>query len=282
MSYCAKMSVMRFDGKAFASEMEEKLTERVGGLGRKLRAVSIVVGDDPASIKYSELKQAAAERVGIDFEVRKLKDVEELKRELANLGEDVDGVMVQLPVPGLPAQSGLQGETLKGVLSAIPLKKDMDGMRWEESGVTPATVRAILSILDKIAENSKLEIRNSKIVVVGAKGAVGRPLVIKLKERGVEVIDLDLGDNLERVREGQVVVSCTGRAGLITPEMVQEGAVVVDVGAPVGDMTKEVYDKASVYVPSRGGVGPVTISCLLLNLYELNDRKITMSIGKVL
>lgn len=259
------MSVMRFDGKAFAKELEEKLRDRVGKLGRKLRAVSIVVGDDPASIKYSELKRAAAERVGIDFLVEKIEGnrSQEIEKRIVELGSrrDVDGVMVQLPVPNL------QGQELATVLAEIPLDKDMDGLRWEESGVTPATVRAILSILDKIAENSKFEIRNSKIVVVGAKGAVGRPLVAKLKERGIEVIELDLGDELERIREGQVVISCTGQEGLITREMIQKGAIVIDVGAPKPDMTEEVYAKASVYVPSPGGVGPVTIVSLLTNLW---------------
>lgn len=273
---------MKFDGKAFAKELEEKLAERVGELGKKLRAVSMVVGDhptsgtsewhgDPASIKYSELKKAAAERVGIDFLVEKIEGnrSQELEKRIGEFGSrrDVDGVMVQLPVPGL------QGQALKEVLSAIPLTKDMDGLRWEESGVTPATVRAILSILERIEKIRKQELGISdggeKFVVVGARGAVGRPLVSKLKERGVEVIGLDLGDELGKVREGQVVISCTGKAGLITPELVQEGAVVIDVGAPDPDMTEEVYAKASVYVPSPGGVGPVTIVSLLENLCDI-------------
>ncbi len=145
----------------------------------------------------------------------------------------------------------------------IPLTKDMDGLRWEASGVTPATVRAVLTILDKIAPTA------NKYVVVGAKGVVGRPLVTKLRERGGEVIALDIGDDLTRLQEGKIVISCTGRAGLITGEMVQDGVIAIDVGAPGPDMTSEVYDKASVYVPSPGGVGPVTIACLLENLCDI-------------
>jgi len=242
---------MIFDGRAFAKEIEAALRLRLRSGVRVPKIVSVVVGDDPASVLYTKLKQQAAERVGIEFEIRH--DLENL--EMIGKREDVDGMMVQLPLP-----EGLRGETPK-LLAAIPLAKDVDGLRWEESHILPATVRAVLAIVDKIAMGK------TKFVVLGARGVVGRPLVYFLRERGVEVLEVewDTPEPTRRVLVGDVVISCIGKVGCVTGEMVKEGAVVIDVGSPHGDMTQEVYDKASVAVEVPGGVGPVTIACLLQN-----------------
>lgn len=266
---------MIFDGKAFAREIEEQVRTKVASMEVKPKIVSIVVGDDPASALYTRLKEQAAQRVGIDFEVQRVSNLpaqagieyREFEHKVRTVGDrqDVTGVMVQLPIPGL------QGQALKEVLSAIPLSKDVDGLRWEESGIKPATVRAILAILDKIALESRFKIQDSRVVVLGARGAVGRPLCHFLRERGVEVneVEWDTPDPARTVLAGEVVISCVGKAGLLTGEMVRDGVVAIDVGMShvegkvVGDMTEEVYQKAGVAVPVPGGVGPVTIACLM-------------------
>ena len=196
------------------------------------------------------------------------------------------GVMVQLPIPGPHGEASLQGQALQDLLTAIPLSKDIDGLRWEQSHIMPATVRAILEIMGKITENSKFKIQNSKLVVVGARGAVGRPLVHYLKARGIQdvlEVEWDTPEPTRTVLEGDVVISCVGKPGLVTGEMVKPGMIAVDVGISqipiqnseflvngqkskvVGDMTQDVYEKASVAVAVPGGVGPVTIACLLKN-----------------
>lgn len=249
---------MIFDGKAFAREIEDKVKTKVLTMQQKPRIVSVLVGSDPASILYTKLKKSAAERCGIDFEVVRLNT---LTNEIAKIGarQEVSGVMVQLPLPEL-----LRGETPK-LLAAIPLAKDVDGLRWEESGVKPATVRAILSIVDEVA------VGKTKFVVLGARGMVGRPLVYFLKERGAEVLEVewDTPDPFDLVAQGEVVISCVGKGGVVTGEMVREGVIAIDVGSPMGDMRQEVYDKASVAVAVPGGVGPVTIACLLQNALDL-------------
>lgn len=267
---------MIFDGKAFAREIEATLRLRLrSGVGVP-KIISVVVGDDPASVLYTKLKQQAAERVGIEFEIRH--DFENL--EMIGKREDVDGVMVQLPLP-----KGLRGETPK-LLTAIPLGKDVDGLRWEESGIKPATVRAVFAILDKIAESQIINslpellrktmqagqiLQLGKYIVVGARGVVGRPLVHFLRERGEEVseVEWDTHAPARTVLAGDVVISCVGKAGVVTGEMVKEGVIAIDVGSPMGDMRQEVYDKASVAVAVPGGVGPVTIACLLQNALDL-------------
>lgn len=269
---------MIFNGKAFAREIEANLRQRLRRGVRVPKIVSILVGDhpssttsewhgDPASLLYTRLKKEAAERVGIQFEVVKIDSgikIQELGEKITEIGSrrDVDGVMVQLPLPEL-----LRGSTSK-LLEAIPLAKDVDGLRWEESGVNPATVRAILSIVDEIA------VGKTKFVVLGAKGAVGRPLKHFLRERGVEVseVEWDTPNSAELIKQGEVVISCVGKAGLVMGEMVKGGVIAIDVGSPKGDMTPDVYQKASVAVPVPGGVGPVTIACLLLNTVEIYGK----------
>jgi methylenetetrahydrofolate dehydrogenase (NADP+)/methenyltetrahydrofolate cyclohydrolase len=255
---------MIFDGKAFARRIEEQLVYKVRNFAKKPRIVSILVGDDPASALYTRLKKQAAERVGIEFDVQHL-DKDQLVDHITQISENYDGVMIQLPI------AGLQGHALQEVLSAIPLEKDVDGLRWEESGIMPATVRAVLSLVDEIAKDKTI------FAVLGSRGAVGRPLVYFLKERRSEVteIEFDTKKPEELTRGAEVVISCVGKAGLVTDEMVRDGMIVIDVGMSevdgkvVGDMTQEVYQKASVAVPVPGGVGPVTIASLMANAIDV-------------
>lgn len=289
---------MIFDGKAFASEIEvgvrTRLRQDYGG--RRPKIVSVIVGDDPASVLYTKLKKQLAERVGIEFEIYNYQQTNKLTTQLKDtvrkIGEreDVTGVMVQLPIPGLRGEASLQGQALQEVLLAIPLTKDVDGLRWEESGVRPATVLAILTICESIANNqypitNNQTISNNqkinkfwekKFVVLGARGAVGRPLVHFLKKRrakNITKIEWDTPDPARIILAGDVVISCVGKGGIVTGEMVKDGVIAIDVGQPFGDMTQEVYQKASVAVPVPGGVGPVTIACLMENCLDLTDTQ---------
>lgn len=267
---------MIFDGKAFASEIEAQVRDKVAKLAKKPKIVSIVVGDEAASALYTKLKKAAAERVGIEFEVQKYTNaqVHEIKDLIAKIGErgDVSGVMVQLPIPGISPR-----ET-KEILQAIPLAKDVDGLRWEESGIMPATVKAIFRILDKIAKDTGKKIYDLRFVVVGAGGIVGRPLVHFLHERNTDVSEVEWNtpkdESMHKCMNAEVLISCVGKAGIVSGKIVREGLIAIDVGQPVGDMTKEVYRKASVAVPVPNGVGPVTIASLLNNSVELDDTNL--------
>ena len=281
---------MIFDGKQFAHEIEEEVSSKVRNLVQKPRVVSVMVGDDPASALYTRLKQQAAERVGIQFDVVKLESTNNqtpiIKQRIAEIGakDSVTGIMIQLPV------LSLQGQALQDLLTAIPLTKDIDGLRWEESHIMPATVRAVLEIVEKIEKDARFKMQDLRVVVVGARGAVGRPLVHYLRERGVqEVLEVewDTPEPTRTVLEGDVVISCVGRPGLVSGEMVKSGAIAVDVGISqipiqnseflvngqktkvVGDMTQDVYEKASVAVAVPGGVGPVTIACLMENAVSM-------------
>ena len=265
--------VMKFDGRGFAQEIERVLKQKMSSIQGRPKIVSVLVGDDPASVLYTRLKKEAAERIGIDFEVVRLEEKEHtasnLQRQIREIGanNEVTGLMVQLPI------ADLQGQALQEVLEAIPLNKDVDGLRYPESKVIPPVVEAVLKILEKISETK--ELKELKYVVIGAKGFVGSAVCLELEKQGKTVIkvDSDTTDPARSILEGDVIISCTGKEGMVIGDMVRDGSIVIDVGAPRGDMTQEVYQKASVSVEVPGGVGPVTIACLMQNAVEIYGKK---------
>lgn len=239
--------MINFDGKTFARELEEGLPKNSNA-----RIVVILIGNDKASNIYVNLKRQAAKRVGVDFELKEFsKDcVEEAKMALikANEDESVTGVMVQLPAP-------------QELLKLIKPEKDVDGMK-DGSKFLPATVRAVLTILEKAQTLTNI---NAKSVdVVGAKGNIGKRLVRELKKRNYEVVEFDKGDNL--ILTSDVVVSTTGIPGII--KNVKLNAILIDVGAPEAEITSGAAVNASFVTPVPGGVGPVTVACLMANLIE--------------
>jgi len=253
-----KMTIV-FDGKKFASEKEKILKEKISSLKRKPKLVSILVGSDPASILYTNLKQKAADRVGAEFLIIKLQNSakpEEIIRLIDSLNKDrtVDGIMVQLPLPEEIRDYKLP------IINSIDSDKDVDGL-GENSKFTPATVRAVLSIL-------AFAKARGTIALVGAKGMVGKPLLKKLIKLEYKVLPLDKDDHLDKVRDADIVISATGVSSLIKASMVKDSVIVIDVGSPRGDFDPEVSQKADFFTPVPGGVGPVTIVSLLENLVE--------------
>lgn len=263
---------MIFDGVALARAREESLRKRLlAGHKRPPKMVSILVGHDPASELYTKLKAAAAERVGIEFEIVRLSEIEQIRRELERISKTADGIMIQLPLPGVSPK-----ET-EEILQAIPLNKDVDGLRWKESGIMPATVRAVLLILTEMAKKQAPGLWQKKFVVVGGTGAVGKPLVEWLRTKyGVEaeVVNRETADLAGAVQRAEVLISCTGKPGIITGQMVRPGVVAIDVGSPRGEMTKEVEQKALVVTPVPHGVGPVTIASLMENMEEIYNESL--------
>ena len=246
-----------FDGKVYQKELLDSLQKRLLSSKEEPKLVSILVGNDRASEIYTNLKKKACEYVGAHMEIVHFPgetSKDEIKSKIQNLNEDitVKGIMIQLPLPEI-----LKSET-KNIIETIMREKDIDGMR-DDSEFTPATVRAVNQIL-KLARNEGFLNSNSKIAVVGSKGSVGSK--IKFDE------GFDKGDDLFQLKDFDVVISATGVANLITPEMIKEDAVLIDVGAPLPEFEEGCYEKASFYTPVPGGVGPVTIVSLVENLLD--------------
>ncbi|MCH7951192.1 bifunctional 5,10-methylenetetrahydrofolate dehydrogenase/5,10-methenyltetrahydrofolate cyclohydrolase [Patescibacteria group bacterium] len=321
------MAAQIFDGKQFASEREKVLQRRISELGFVPKLVSVFFAEDPGSVLYTNLKQKAAQRVGIAFhaeEVSIMDDVDTVLRLIKNHSNDskVHGLMVQKPAKAIffeqPdtgwAGAGLMDTMVKNLKYFVTAgrvgvgtdawwkrltveirpSKDVDCLRrvsldrvyrgrWR---ILPATVRAIMGILESVSARRGLA--EKRVVVVGRSEIVGKPLAHVLAQKGAKVtlcastgvVAKSLGSRLVKehkpldlasaVSEADVVISATGKPGIITGEMVKRGAVVVDVGAPVGDVDFDrVKKKASFITPVPGGVGPVTVVSLMENLLDL-------------
>lgn len=279
-----------FNGKKLAQELEKKIKKRVSNLKKKYsiapKLVSIVIGDDKtrfaesrrASHLYLSLQEKAAERIGILFEKKVFSsqiEPEQIYQYIINsLNEDenVHGIAVQMPLP--------KKFDLIELASQIKPEKDVDCLNPENQKrliegqpvFLPAVVKAVLLIL----ENQRVNLRDKQVVVVGASGFVGLPLVAHLENLGVEVIPCDefTEDLSQWTRMGDVLISATGVPGLIKKEMVKKGVLVIDIGSPKGDVDfEEVKKIASLITPVPGGVGPLTIACLMENLlFTVEDQ----------
>jgi len=265
-----------FDGKDFANSKEEFLKKKVSSLRKRgviPKLFSIIVGEDPASVLYVNLKKKRGEKIGVKVEVKSFSEgssvsdiVHEIKK--ANKDKSVHGIMVQLPLP-----PNFSDKDRNKIINSIARKKDVDGLRDDSPYLTP-TVKAVLEVIKKATPyieqlNSKETSLGYKVAVVGYKGFEGSKIFKVLKEMGYDVSGVDRKDKDLKAKtlKADILISVTGSFGIIGKEEVKEGAIVIDVGSPKGDVRiDEIIDKASFISPVPGGVGPVTISCLLENL----------------
>jgi methylenetetrahydrofolate dehydrogenase (NADP+)/methenyltetrahydrofolate cyclohydrolase len=274
-----------FEGKKLAQKKEKELAKKVAELKKKgirPKLVSFLVGENPASLLYLKKKEEAAKRVGINFELQKFSsniNFTLLRRRIREKNNDsgVSGVMVQLPL----------SEINQEILAEISPEKDVDCLTPENLGLLalgkprflPAVVKAVLAILKFVFTQGVLPSPPLRwdIVVVGASGFVGRSLVAYLKNLGLKAIPCDEFTKFLKkwTKRGDILISATGVPGLIKKEMVKKGAVVIDVGSPKGDVDfEEVKKVASWITPVPGGVGPLTIVCLLENVLLAAKRQI--------
>jgi len=271
-----------FDGKKLAAKKEKVLAKKVADLkkttGITPKLVAVMIGENEASKIYLQKKAEAAQRVGIKMEIFKLNEVEELIKLIREKNKDkkTHGIMIQLPMEMQNSKCKSQNENLKfKILSAIDPLKDVDCLTPENFGLLamgeprflPATVKAIMEII----HDSCFMIHASRVVIVGASNIVGKPLALHLSNLGATItICRSKTKNLEKyTRQADLLVSATGVPKLIKKDMVKKGAVVIDVGSPVGDVDFENVSKiASFITPVPGGVGPLTVVCLLESVFQ--------------
>jgi methylenetetrahydrofolate dehydrogenase (NADP+) / methenyltetrahydrofolate cyclohydrolase len=261
------------DGKALAAKVRARVAEEVRALGR-LGLATLLVGDDPASHVYIRLKHAAATEVGIEpIDIRLPEDTTQkdvLERiEQLNADDGVDGILVQTPLPAQLDTPELQ--------AAVDPLKDVDGLHPVNVGLLhldrPALVPATpLGVMELLAEYG-VRLEGSRAVVVGRSDIVGRPVAALLTHANatVTVCHSRTHDLQQHTLDADVLVVAVGTAGLVAADMVKRGAAVVDVGTNrtdvglVGDVDPGVGEVAGLLTPVPGGVGPMTIACLLEN-----------------
>lgn len=262
------MSAKIFDGKAVSEDLLASVRERVSALGFAPKLVSFYKPDDPGSALYTRIKRQKAESVGIEFEEREIVWAKDTVNEIRQTANDktVTGILVQHPT----GEHAFSQESWEEMVSAIPSQKDVDGL-GANSPFLPATVKAIFVALSF----AKVLLPDLKVAVVGATGMVGRPLVRALEARGARVkgIDENTEDIWFQTKNADVLISCVGKQNIIHGDQIKDGAVVVDVGSPGGDIHFESASAvASFLTPVPGGIGPLTVACLLENTVEAAEK----------
>jgi len=278
------MSAVIVDGKAIAAELRAEIAAEITAMtedGSRPPSLAVVLcGDDPASAIYVRNKGRAAERAGVQFALHR-PPAESTTAELVDLvgrldaDPDVDGILVQLPLPGhIDAQA---------VTESVSQGKDADGFHPYNFGrlaeghpavVAPGTPLGCMELLRR----SGVSLRGSRAVVVGRSAIVGRPLALMLTnaDSTVTICHSRTEDLASVCREADILVAAIGRPRMIDASYVKPGAFVIDVGTTprdgvvVGDVDRDAVEPIAGWLtPVPGGVGPMTIAMLLRNTLAL-------------
>lgn len=266
------------DGKALAQSVLKNVQTNVEELALKHihpKLAVILVGEDPASLSYVKIKERTCEQVGIIWQQYSLPSTvseKELSDLIVSLNDDssVHGILVQLPLPH-------QIDT-NNILELIDPEKDVDGFHplnvgnlfldASREGLVPCTPKGIIKIID--SEN--IDLQGKEITVVGHSNIVGKPLATMLLNRNatVTVCHSSTKDLKQHTQNADVVIVAVGKPNLITADMVKDGVIVIDIGCNkvngklCGDVDfTEISKKAALITPVPGGVGPMTVACLM-------------------
>jgi len=273
------MTARILDGKALGARLRAALAERIAGLSFKPGLRVVRVGDDPASGVYVRNKDRAAAEAGFDSATIHLPEnttEAALLVEIARLNADpeVDGILVQLPLP-----AHIRAEA---AIAAVDPAKDVDGfhplnagrLAAGEPGLVPCTPRGVMHLL----RESGVDLRGARALVLGRSQIVGRPMAQLLlgADCTVTIAHSHTRDLPAECRRAEILVAAAGRAEMVRGDWVAPGAVVIDVGINrlpdgklVGDVAyAEAVGHAGAITPVPGGVGPMTIACLLENTLQ--------------
>lgn len=285
---------MVISGKELAASLKCRMAEQVKTFTEKYGRVPalavVLVGDDPGSVSYVAGKTKAAEEIGIrNVSIRKPADIteEELLGIIAQLNADdtIDGILVQLPLPRHIDENR--------VIAAIDHEKDVDGFHplnvaslWQKQSCTlPCTPKGIIKML----KSTGIEIAGKNAVVIGRSNIVGLPVAkLLLDENATVTVTHSRTQNLSEVTSrADILIVAIGKPKFVTPEMIKPGAVVIDVGVNrdpqtgklCGDVDFDACEPScSVITKVPGGVGPMTICCLMENTIEAFLRKVNRSV----
>jgi methylenetetrahydrofolate dehydrogenase (NADP+) / methenyltetrahydrofolate cyclohydrolase len=268
------VAAITIDGKALAEKVRAEVAREVSQLGG-VGLATVLVGDDPASHIYIDLKHKAAQAAGMEARDLKLPgDIteEELLTTIEELNEDdsVDGLLVQLPLPDHLDENR--------IIEAIAPQKDIDGIHPFNAGqlylgrptLVPGTPLGVMRMLDEYG----IPLEGARAVVVGRSAIVGKPMAHLLLQRNATVtICHSRTQDLQRhTLDADVLVAAVGRTYIIGADMVKAGAAVIDVGMNrgegkkvYGDVDPSAAELAAYMTPVPGGVGPMTIAMVMQN-----------------
>ena len=276
---------LKLDGKKLSLEIEERLRNYIltnKTIAKRNPGLAVIrIGEDPASGVYVGNKEKACSRVGIKSYIFHLKDtveqkeVEQLLNKL-NLDNNIDGMLLQLPISKKFDEQRL--------ISFINPEKDVDGLNEQNIGKLVKNEQAMRSCtpagIVNLLKSQNIKIEGKKIVVIGRSLLVGKPLSLMLLNLNATVtITHSKTLNLNKIcKEADILIAAAGKPNLIDSSFVKEGAVIIDVGIHrlttsdksktrlCGDvLLEDVIPKVFAYTPVPGGVGPMTVTMLLVN-----------------
>ena len=269
------------DGKKIAVEILEFVRERIETLSFSPSLAVLLVGNDKASQLYVNLKEEEAKKVGIDFHLYKMDSnvTDEMIIELINFlnsDKEIDGILVQLPLP--------EHIDRDKVIASIDENKDVDGFKKEniekfidgdENVICPVFPKALMTLAESTTDN----LTTKKAVIIGKSDIFVQALVATGARIGLDVVEVScnrIETNKDIVASADIIFIACGIPNMLSSDLIKENVIIIDGGISVvdkktvGDVNaNEVGKKASFLTPVPGGVGPVTVACLLENLVEL-------------
>ena len=264
------------DGKNLSNIIKDKIKEEASMYIQTPILTVITIGDDEASKVYVRNKRKSCEQVGFSFlhfdylsEVKESVVIKKIKE--LNKDTSVNGIIVQLPIPG--------HFNVEKIINTIDVSKDVDGLTNEskikrmnnEESLVPCTTKGILELLDYY----KINMESKRVVVVGRSELVGTPTYQEcLKRNATVTVCHSKTKNLGNItKEADILIVATGHKYLIDKDMIKDGCVIIDVGISrdngklYGDVNPNVRDKCAYLTPVPGGVGPMTVVMLLKNTF---------------
>jgi methylenetetrahydrofolate dehydrogenase (NADP+) / methenyltetrahydrofolate cyclohydrolase len=280
------MPAQLLDGNLLSKKLRAEIAARAAILtakGVRPGLAVIVIGDNPASQVYVRNKVKACEDVGFHSVLERYSaelGEQELLARIATLNADpaIHGILVQLPLP--------EHIAAERVLEAIAPEKDVDGFHVANAGALmvgkpefkPCTPYGCMKILESI----DYPVRGARAVIVGASNIVGKPMAMLLLQAGatITICNSKTRDLAHHTKDADILVVATGKPRMVTGDMIKTGAVVIDVGInrlPDGKLCGDVDFDTAKYVagwitPVPGGVGPMTITMLLMNTLEAAEK----------
>ena len=265
------------DGKSLSQKILNQIKSQIANVSPSPCLDVILVGDDPSSLKYVNQKQKTGQEIGINVNIHRLPakantvTVLNLVHRL-NRDDKCTSLIVQLP---LPSQLNTNS-----VLNAINPAKDVDGLSAVNLGLLfqdhPRAIPAATPMgIMELFKEYKISLAGKNAVIINRSPVVGLPLLAMLKNSHATVtLCHSKTKNLNQIcRQADILISATNQPGLVTSDYVKDGAVVIDVGYPAPDVDfKSVAPKTSFITPVPGGVGPMTVACLMLNVLRIHDK----------
>ncbi len=264
------METKIINGKEIADLVKRRVQKELATLPRLSLAV-LMVGDNPVSERYVQVKARLGEELGVDVRVYQYEEsieVEELKAEIEkiSINKEIDGLILQLPLPPLfPTDD---------ILSIIPSHKDVDALSLD-----PLVLSPVVGSVEEIINLAGVKLDGLSATVVGRGRLVGRPVAVWLASKGVNVSQvLSVENEKDKLKMADLVVTGVGKPNIIKPDYLKSGVVLIDAatsedgGRLRGDADPACALVASVFTPVPGGVGPITLVKLFDNLVQLAKR----------